>query len=111
MAPFVADRFHREMLFAAPHERCTPVVKEIARQLLATPLLRDICDLDVALAGLDRLTIGWRAHGRALPVHPRVARELGLKWWSPDRLYELGHNSFGFREYSIRYLRWSPWLA
>ena len=111
MTPFVAAHFQDEMLFAAPHERCTPIVKEVARQLLATPMLREICDLDTALAGLDRLTTGWRAHGRALPVHPRVARELKLSWWSPDRLYELGHNSFTFRDYFIRYMRWSPWLA
>jgi tetratricopeptide (TPR) repeat protein len=111
MAPFVAAHFRDEMLFAAPHERCSPIVKEVARQLLATPALRDICDLDTALAGLDRLTLGWRAHGRALPVHPRVARQLGLTWWSADMQYELGHNSFTFREYFIRYMRWSPRLG
>lgn len=111
MASFVADRFHHEMLVAAPHERCTPIVKEVARQLLGTPILREICDLDIALAGLDRLTIGWRAHNRALPVHPRVARHFDLAWWRPDRLYEYGRNNFGFREYLLRYLRWSPLLT
>ncbi len=111
LAPFVAAHFHDEMLFAAPHERCTPIVREVARQLLATPTLRAIGDLETALAGLDRLTTGWRAHNRALPIHPRVARTLGLAWWSPDRQYPQGHSSFDFREYFIRYMRWSPWLA
>ena len=68
-------------------------------------------DRDAALAGLDRLTLGWCAHGRAVPVHPRVARHFGLTWWSPDMTYELGRNRFAFREYIIRCMRWSPWLV
>ncbi len=111
LAPFVETHFRDEMLFAASHERCTPIVVEIARQLLATPVLGDICDLDTALAGLDGLTLGWRAHGRACPIHPRIARHFGLTWWSPDMTYDLGHNSFTYRDYMIRYMRWSPWLG
>ena len=111
LAGFVEAHFREHRLFATPHERCTPIVKEVARQLLATPALQDICDLDAALAGLDRLTLGWCAHGRAVPVHPRVVRHFGLTWWSPDMTYELGRNRFAFREYIIRYMRWSPWLV
>ena len=111
IADFIQTRFRSDTVFAAPYERGTPLVTEIARQLLATPVLRDICDLDTALAGLAQLTIGWQAADRALPVHPRVARHFGLSWWAPDMAYRIGHNMFTFREYTIRYLRWSPWLA
>ena len=111
LAGFVEAHFQEQMLFAAPHEHATPIVKEVARQLLETPELRSICDLDTALAGLDRLTLGWQAQGRALPIHPRVARHFGLTWWSPDRTYDFGHNSFTFPEYVLRYMRWSPWLV
>ena len=111
LAPFIDTYFRDEILFAAPYERGTPIVLEVARQLLAAPALREICDLDTAIAGLERLAHGWRAEGRALPVHPRVAKHFGLTWWSPDMKYGLGHNSYTFREYTIRYLRWSPWLV
>lgn len=111
LAPFVESNFHAYRLFATPHERCTPIVKEIVRQLLSVPAVARVCDLDVALAGLDRLTMGWRAYNRAFPVHPRVARHFGLTWWSPDMTYELGRNDFAFRDYMIRYMRWSPWLG
>ena len=111
LAPFVEARLRDTMLFAAPNERCAAVVKEIVRQLLATPSLAEIAAPEAAMAELERLTLGWRAHARAVPVHPRVARHFGLTWWSPDQLYRLGHNSFSFRDYTIRYLRWSPWLV
>jgi hypothetical protein len=73
--------------------------------------LSEIVAPEEAMAGLERLTQGWRAHTRELPVHPRVARHFGLTWWSPDLLYQLGRNSFSFRDYTICYLRWSPWLV
>ncbi len=111
VAPFIGAHIRDDMLFAAPNERCTAVVKEILRQLLATPSLAEVVEPGEAMAGLDRLTLGWRAHGREVPVHPRVARHFGLTWWSPDRLYQLGRNSFSFRDYTVRYLRWSPWLV
>ena len=111
VAPFVAANIRDTMLFAAPTERCGAVVKEIVRQLLTTPALTEIASPEDAMAGLERLTQGWRAHAREWPVHPRVARHFGLTWWSPDRLYQLGRNSFSFRDYTIRYLRWSPWLV
>jgi hypothetical protein len=111
LAAFMNDRVRDRCLFAAPHERATPVVTEIARQLLAAPILRQICDLDTALEGLHRLTLGWRAEGRALPIHPRVARHFNLAWWSPDATYKLGSNAFTFREAVIRTMRWSPWLS
>jgi len=109
LAPFLRAHFRDTMLFAGPGERCAPIIVEIARQLLATPALRQICDLDTAVAGLNRLTHGWRAEDRALPVHPRVAKHFGLKWWSPDQEHLLGHSRYGFRDYIVRYLRWSPY--
>ncbi len=110
LAPFLQAHFRDTMLFAGPQERCAPIVTEVARQLLATPALRQICDLETAVGGLDRLTHGWRAEDRALPVHPRVARHFGLAWWSPDQEHLLGHSRYGFRDYILRYLRWSPYL-
>ena len=111
LAAFIDFHVRDRCLFAAPHERATPVVTEIARQLLASTALRQVCDLDTALEGLYRLTHGWHAEGRALPIHPRVARHFKLSWWSPDATYKLGSNAFTFREAVIRTMRWSPWLS
>ncbi len=111
LAAFLDAGFRDRIMFAAPYERGTPIVREVARQLLETPVLREVCDLETALAALDRLTLGWRAEGRALPVHPRVAWHFGLNWWSPDMRYRWQNNDFTFREHIIRYIRWSPWLG
>jgi hypothetical protein len=111
LAAFIDFHVRDRRLFAAPHERAAPIVIEVARQLLASPVLRQICDLETALDGLYRLTHGWRAEGRALPIHPRVARHFNLAWWSPDATYQLGANAFTFRETIVRTMRCSPWLS
>ena len=110
LAPFIEANFRDQRLFTTPHERCTPILREIAQQLLATPMLKEAAagaDLERAL---DRLLLGWTASHQGLPVHPRVGRHFELRWWSPDMRYRTMGNDFTFREHILRTIRWSPWL-
>ena len=110
LAPFIDARFRTDRLFATPHERLTPIVREIVRQLLETPELAALADAEATNAALDRLLLHWHASHQGLPVHPRVGRHFGLSWWSPDMRYHMLGNDFTFRDYILRYIRWSPWL-
>jgi tetratricopeptide (TPR) repeat protein len=110
LATFIDARFRNERLFATPHERLTPIVRETVRQLLETPELAGLADAGALNAALDRLLLNWRASHQGLPVHPRVGQHFGLSWWSPDMRYRMLGNDFTFRDYIVRYIRWSPWL-
>ena len=111
LSAFIEREFRAQRLFTTPNERGTGIVREVADQLLQAPLLRDIVDPTVMRAALDRLTHGWLASRQELPVHPRAARHFGLSWWDPDMRYRMLGTHFTFREYIVRYIRWSPWLA
>ncbi len=110
LADFIDARFRNERLFATPHERMTPIVREIVRQLLETPEIAALADPVAVQDAMDRLLLDWRASHQGLPVHPRVGRHFDLQWWSPDMRYRMLGNDFTFRDYLIRYIRWSPWL-
>jgi len=111
LMPVMRDRFREQRVFVAPHERGSPVIRAIVMQLLETPALLDAFDLDDARAAIDHITRNWSASRQELPVHPRVAAHFGLAWWSPDLRYRIHGNRFTFRDYIIRYIRWSPWMT
>ena len=111
LAAFLEAGFRATRLFTTPYERGAGVLRAITLQLFATPVLQDSFDSGTLRTALDRLMQGWLASRQELPVHPRVARHFGLEWWSPDLRYRMLGNRFTFRDYIIRYIRWSPWLT
>ena len=111
LSAFLLGDFRERRLFTTPHERAAAVLKETVLQLLETPTLRHACDPETLRVALDRLTHGWLGSRQELPVHPRVAEHFGLRWWAPDLRYRMLGNQFTFRDYIVRYIRWSPWLA
>ena len=110
LGDFLEHHFRERYLFTAPDERGGDIVREIARQLAVGSPLQDIFGAEQLTEALDRLTSGWHPAPRALPVHPRVARHFGLRWWTPDMVYKIRGNDLTFRDYTLRYIRWSMWL-
>lgn len=111
VTPAIRAQFRDQRLFVAPHERAAPVIRAIARQLLETPTLMNAFDLNAMQAAVDHVTRNWSVSRQELPVHPRVAAHFRLGWWSPETRYRILGNRFTFREYIIRYIRWSPWMS
>jgi hypothetical protein len=110
VADFLRDWFRMSRVFTTPYERGTDTVCAILLQLFEAPVLRAGFEPQVLHRSLDRLTQGWQASRQELPVHPLVAQHFQLSWWSPDLQYRMLGNDFSFREYIIRYIRWSPWM-
>lgn len=110
IAGFIESNFRERQLFTTPHERAMPIVRDIVRQLAERSGLADRVGTEALTEGLDNLLNGWRGSHQGLPVHPRVARHFGLQWWSADMRYRMLGNDFTFREFILRYIRWSPWL-
>ena len=110
LAPFIEANFRDQYLFTTPNERGTPIVREIALQAIDMLAAMGAADAPALHQALAKLLHGWRASKHAVPVHPRVGRHFGLGWWSPDMRYRMLANEFTFRDYIIRYIRWSPWL-
>ena len=110
LASFIDSRFRDRCLFAAPQERETPIIREIARQLLDTLAGFGAGDAATLHTALDRLLSGWHASNHAVPIHPRVARHFQLDWWAPDMRYRMSGNEVTFRDYVLRTIRRSPWL-
>ena len=110
VAAFIDTQFRERSLFTTPHERDTPIVREIVRQLIDALGQMGAADAATLQVSLDRLLSGWRASKHAVPIHPRVARYFQLRWWSPNTRYRMMGNEFTFRDYIVRYIRWSPWL-
>jgi|GEM_PF-2140260 len=110
LASFIDSHFQERCLFTTPHERDTPIVREIVRRLIDALADMGAADAEALYASLDRLLSGWRASKHAVPIHPRIARHFQLAWWSPDMRYRMMGNEFTFRDYILRYIRWSPWL-
>jgi hypothetical protein len=56
-----------------------------------------------------QLFSSWEPFGHQhQPIHPEVARRLGLKWWTPERTYQYFDGTrLTFDEFMMRYIRFS----
>ncbi len=99
LAPLIEESFHDEQLFYAP---MTPNPRLLA--VMAATLLEQLGATreEVALARASRPRLPRQAE--ELPIHPRIAERLGLRYVNGQTCYRLGQElSFTFAEYVALY--------
>jgi len=109
IAARLAEQFRAERWFVAPNVPGAALLRELAVRLLESPALRPLLGPQPVLPDLDRLLEGYVGRREELPIHPRVARHFRLGWWRDDMTYRWHNNRYGFRDYVIDYIRWTPW--
>ncbi len=109
LAQFIQDNFARKRLFLTPYLPNTPLIRDIAWQMLDRPELHVIAKPEVVAAELDALLEGFVPWDVELPVHARVARHFGLQWWRPEMTYRWFNNYRTYRQYTLDQIRWVQW--
>jgi hypothetical protein len=56
---------------------------------------------------MDKLFIAPFGEELQSPIHPRVARELGLTWWTPELNYNWHGNKLTYEQFMRRQIDWS----
>ncbi len=109
LAQYIQDNLARERLFLTPYLPNTPLIRDIAWQMLNRPELHVIAKPETVAAELDALLEGFVPWDVELPVHARVARHFGLEWWRPELRYRWFNNYRTYREYTLDQIRWVQW--
>jgi hypothetical protein len=101
LAPFILRHFRTNRLFHS-FSHCT---SRVLRYLLSE-MIRYVWKEGVPDSHLDFVTTN-RLNNLEVPVHPSLARALGLEWYRDDMRYRHYENgSFTLREYMCRYIRY-----
>jgi FkbH-like protein len=95
----------------APEALTGTLIGKIASDLLDAMLPNLPVDAERCRAELRYLLTGYEGEASVqTPIHPALARHLGLDWIIPDTTYRIFGNRWTFRQAMIHYLRASPWL-
>ena len=109
LADFIAARFRQDRLFVAP-DRVGPVLlREMVRQILDDPMVRELAAPSVVARELDVVLDGYSGMREEVPVHPRAATHFGLAWWSSDMHYRWMNNLLSQRDYVLNVIKWTAW--
>ncbi|GAV35763.1 hypothetical protein ROTAS13_03442 [Roseomonas sp. TAS13] len=101
----------RAPLFNTPHDPTGAPFHLVTEALLRRTSLLGASVREAALEEYRQASRGWLglAGTRQTPLHPEVARRLGLDWCDGDTRFAWFGNRWTFREYMLRYIRWQPW--
>ena len=109
VADFIVENFRRYRLFFAPPYPTGELLRHMIVQLVAGSPVEALCEPGKLRRELDFLLAGYLGGREELPIHPHVARRFGLAWWQPGMRYRWFSNLWTFEEYTLRYIRWTPW--
>ncbi|MDT8274912.1 hypothetical protein RQ734_02500 [Roseomonas mucosa] len=101
----------RAPLFNTPHDPTGAPFHLVTEALLRRTSLLGASVREAALEEYRQASRGWLGLSctRQTPLHPEVARRLGLDWCDGDTRFAWFGNRWTFREYMLRYIRWQPW--
>ncbi|UPG72585.1 hypothetical protein MVG78_19275 [Roseomonas gilardii subsp. gilardii] len=101
----------RAPLFNTPNDPAGAPFHFVTEALLRRTSLLDASAREAALEEYRQASRGWLGLSctHQTPLHPEVARRLGLDWCDGDTRFAWFGNRWTFREYMLRYIRWQPW--
>ena len=100
LAGFVEKRFREEYMFGTAGHVDAGAVTELVLRVTdaARPLLGGAAaHVEACMAGLDGMPL-------QAPIHPVVAEQLGLTFWSADLVYRWYSQAWTFGEYMAHYI-------
>lgn len=112
LADYVLERFRRKRLFyTAGHVAAAPL-RQILRALIdRTEIINPVDRMEASL----ELDVLLRHHGgheyQMVPIHPLVAKRLGLEYYDPDERYRYHAYDWTHKEYILNYIRWAPFIG
>jgi len=109
VADFIVENFRRYRLFFAPPYPTGDLLRHMIGQLVSGSPIEALCDPAALRRELDFLLTGYLGRRLELPIHPHVARRLGLAWWQPGMRYRWFSNQWTFEQYALHIIRWTPW--
>lgn len=111
VSDWVESTFRDTNLFYASGHISAPAVAFLMKQLLSRT---SILSPPLARAAAEEVDILSRYHAgqdfECVPIHPLVAERLKLRFHDPDATYRWHANEWTFRQYVLRYIRWSDYL-
>jgi hypothetical protein len=110
LANFIETRFFDERMFVTPVGAAPRLIEKLFQTCLGSVQtdVDDVASLYTASVQMLNRYIG--PFGVEWPISPIVATALGLKWYSDSLEFRFGNNYWNFREFILRYIRWSHYI-
>lgn len=107
IAAIVASQFRKQRLFYVFHHPGGEMFNYILSQIVLSDKFSSVHRTSLPSI-IDELVDWSRQSGvfknEQMPVHPVIAGELGLEWWSRDLVYKLAYKYWTFDSYMEDYL-------
>jgi hypothetical protein len=111
LAEWVEKTFRSVSLFHTSGHITAPAIGFLMKQLLTRT---NILTPALARAAIGEVDILLRRHTgqdfESVPIHPRVAERLTLRFYDPDATYRWHAHEWTFRQYILHYIRWADYL-
>ena len=100
----ILERFHDDPLFWTVNHPRADLLAELTKHLLAAAFPNDTwaSDLDMLRIIVGNFSAAGPLGGVGVPVHPAVAKYLGLKWYDPNAGYRAGDGRIVSQEEYLR---------
>lgn len=100
----ILEQFHDRRLFWTVNHPCAELLAELTTGLLTTAFANDTWVGELDMLATIKGNFGKRGPlgSVGVPIHPRVAKYLGLKWYSADDLYRAGDGRMVTHEEYLR---------
>jgi hypothetical protein len=100
----------RQIFYTAGHVSALPLGR-MMKQLLERTTLLTSQQIWQARLEVDLLLRRHRGQDlEVVPVHPLVAERMGLRYYDTEARHRWHGHEWTFREYTLNYIRWAPFL-
>ncbi len=106
MSDVVFGAFAERRVYSTYNHPHISIIAELASRLLIKAGLDDGASEDEVHRRMKGVFVAPFGEDLQMPVHPKVARELGLKWWTPDLLYAWRDKRLTFEQFVRRQIDW-----
>lgn len=111
VADWVETNFREQALFHTGGHVAAAAVTFLMQQLLSHS---QILSPNLARTAAGETAMLQRYHTgqdfECVPIHPLVAEKLDLRFYNPDAQYRWHAHNLTFRQYILRYIRWTDYL-
>ncbi len=107
MSDFVFGAFRKKRIYSTYNHPIIGIISEMASRILISAGLDGGAtpgDVRALMSALFRSPFGEELQA---PVHPRIARELELAWWTPDLTYNWHGHRFTYEQFIRRQIDWT----
>lgn len=106
MSDVIFGTFTERRIYSTYNHPSIGIISELATRILVRAGLVDGASEDEIRSRMNALFVAPFGEELQAPVHPKVARELGLSWWTQDLIYNWHGKRLKYETFIRRQIDW-----